>query len=258
MPVRFYKTVTVNGVELCSTLGCVVENDGFEMEPPEPITTYVDVPGRIDGPIDMSEAITGYPYFGHRTMKIAFIARANGREAGEKLLSRAASMLHNKRAEIQLGWDPGYTYKGRITVSTLVRNLKVVGFTMTAECEPYKYLRHVTVQEDCAGGKTLVLPCGDAPTVPTWTLFSRTSLNFGGTAYELDPGNYQLPDILLREGENYVYAYTEGRGNGSLRTYQECKNDSLTTWMNRTIADWIWKTKPTGGLVRADYEWKDL
>lgn len=258
MPARFYETITVDGVDLCDELDCVIEGGSFEMEPPEPVETWVEVPGRIDGPIDASEALTGYPTYGLREIKCNFLAVTGGREGGEALLSAAMGLLHHKSATLELSWDPGYTYKGRVSVSALRRELYVAGFTLSAKLAPYKFLRHVTVQENCAGGKTLVLPCGDAPTVPTWTFFSRTSLNFGGTAYEIGPGNYQLPGIVLRRGDNYVYAYTDGNGDGSLRYGYECESDTLLSWKDRTIADWIWKTRPTGGPVRADYDWKDL
>jgi len=258
MPVRFYNTITVDGTDICQALNCTIEGGSFEMEPPEPVQTWIDVPGRIDGPIDASEALTGYPCYGNREMKCNFLARKGSREDGEKLLSSAMSMLHHKHASLTLGWDPGYTYKGRVSVSALRREHGVAGFTLSAKLEPYKHKQHVTVQENCAGGRTLTLPCGDAPTVPYWTISSLTSLNFGGHAFELGPGNYQLPDILLRKGNNYVYAYTNGNGDGELRYGTECASDTLDSWKNRTIADWIWKTKPTGGPVRADYEWKDL
>lgn len=261
MPARFYNTVTVDGVEVCAALGCVIEYDSFEMDPPEAVTTFVDVPGRIDGPVDMSEALTGYPCYGARKMKVNFIAKAHGREAGEQLLSRAMSMLHHRRAEIQLGWDPGYTYTGRVSVSSLRRNLLVAGFTMEAVCEPYKTLRHVTVTEDCGGGVELELESGTAPVVPTWRLDTPTSIHMlgSGIAYDLPAGIYQLPDLVLRSGVNTVYVVSEGDlAPNSLRLGSEVASDTLDSWKNRTIADWIYKVRPAGGTVTVDYDWKDL
>lgn len=258
MPARFYETITVDGVDICDELDCVIEGGSFEMEPPEPVQTWVEVPGRIDGPIDASEALTGYPTYGVREMKCNFLARTGGREGGENLLSAAMRLLHHKSASLALSWDPGYTYKGRVSVSALRRELYVAGFTLSAKLEPYKFKQHVTVQENCAGGRVLVLPNGDAPTIPTWTIFEDTSLNYRGYVYSLTPGTYQLPEVVLRQGNNNVYAYTEGNGDGSLRYYSECKDDTLDSWKNRPIAEWIWKTAPTGGPVRADYDWKDL
>jgi len=260
MPARFYKTVSFNNVEICAALGCAIEYDGFDMEPPELIETWVSVPGRIDGPIDMTESLAGYPTFGTRTMNIHFIAKAKGREAGEKLLSAAQGMLHGKRGTIQLGWDPGYTYEGRVTVGTLVRNRDVAGFTMTAKCEPYKFKRHVTVSRNVAGGMWLELESGDAPVCPIWTASSKVELHQDGSPiyYELGKGVYRLPDIVLRKGTNRIYAYARGTG-GTPTTIGDFENDTISD-LTGSIADWLWEEddKPTGGQITVEYDWKDL
>lgn len=256
-----YRKVFFKDIDICALLGCRVEYDGFTMEPPELIETWVDVPGRVDGPIDMTEALAGYPTYKTRKMEISFIAETEGRQSGEQLLSHAQRALHGKRGEIQLSWDPGYTYTGRVTVKSLVRRLTVVGFTMVAECEPYKKLRHVTVTEECGGGVELELESGTAPVVPTWRLDTPASIHMlgSGIAYDLPAGIYQLPDLVLKSGVNTVYVVAEGKvTQANLRLGTEVASDTLNSWKNRTIADWIYKVRPAGGTVTVDYDWKDL
>ena len=259
MPDR-YGTVTFDGTDICSALGARIELDGFEMDPPEPVTTYVDVPGRIDGPIDMSEALTGYPTYKTREMRATFFALADGRTAGEQLLSRAFGMLHGKRGPITLSWDPGYTYTGRISIASVTRRREVVGFQMTATCEPYKFKRHVTVSRNVAGGMWLELESGDAPVCPIWTASSKVELHQDGSPiyYELGKGVYRLPDIVLRKGTNRIYAYARGTG-GTATTIGDFASDTISS-LTGSIADWLWEenAKPTGGALKVEYDWKDL
>ena len=255
-----YRTVEFDGSDVCSELGCRITLDGFEMDPPSVVESYVDIPGRIDGPIDMSEALTGYPTYGTREMKVTFFALADGRANGESLLTRAFGMLHGRRGEIVLSWDPDYTYFGRISIEAVTRHRKVVGFTMTAKCEPYKLKQHVSVTRNVAGGVWLELESGDAPVCPEWTIRQKTEIHKEGSniTYQLGRGRYRMPDLVLRKGTNRVYAYARGTG-GTATTIGDFASDAISD-LEGYIGDWLWEEgdKPTGGSITVEYDWKDL
>ena len=250
-------SVSFDGTDVCSALGCVLSD--VDMDPPKQKTSYVDVPGR-SGSYDLSEALTGYPTFQDRDMKLRFYALADGRTDGEQLLSAATGMLHGKRGEIELSWDPGYRYVGRLSVGSLVRYADAVGFEVSAKCEPYKYKTSWTGKTvDSAGGVWAEFPCGAKPVVPEWTIYGNTEIRQEGSdiTYMLGRGRYKLPDLLFTEGTNLVWLYSD-EGGGTPRTIGGTTPTDIASHADEEIGSIAWVTPPAGWNVKAEYEWGDF
>ena len=103
-----------------------------------PTTNYVAIPGREDGPIDMSEYLTGKMVYGDRSGSFEFYVD-NDHEYWETLRMKIVDYLHGKEMKMCLEDDPNYYYKGIFTFDEWKSeswNSKVV---ISYVLEPYKY-----------------------------------------------------------------------------------------------------------------------
>ena len=101
-------------------------------------TVFVDIPGRKDGPIDLSEYLTGEVVYTARSGSFEFYVD-NDHEYWEVIRSKIVAYLHGKRMKMCLEDDPGYYYEGRFSVPEWKSepwNSKVV---INYALGPYKY-----------------------------------------------------------------------------------------------------------------------
>ena len=87
---------------------------------PEPKKVTVDIPGR-NGLLDLSEAIRHFPVFNNRNGSIKFHV-LNGYNQWQILHEQIANYLHGKEIEMRLEDEPGWYYKGRVTVQDWTSN----------------------------------------------------------------------------------------------------------------------------------------
>lgn len=109
------------------------------IEPPEPYTNYVDIPGRTEGPIDLSEALTGGPSFNNSEGEWEFV-HMEGYQTRPALYSELKSFLHNKQVKIILEEDPAHYYIGRTTVGMPQTGKGNNAFSIAYNVRPVKYL----------------------------------------------------------------------------------------------------------------------
>ena len=101
-------------------------------------TNFVDIPGRRDGPIDLSEYLTGGILYGARSGSFQFIVD-NDHEYWENIRSSIVNYLHGKRMKMCLEDDPAYYYEGRFTVEEWASGASYSTVTINYAVEPYKY-----------------------------------------------------------------------------------------------------------------------
>ena len=82
----------VNGVDL-SVRFQIALIDGYELNPPEPKTYTVDIPGG-NGVIDLTEALTGDVAYNNRSQKFTFIC-INPNDF-EKVKTKISNFLHGR------------------------------------------------------------------------------------------------------------------------------------------------------------------
>lgn len=85
------------------------------IEPPEPYTNYVEVPGRSLGPIDLSEALGSGPSFNNSEGSWDFVSEIDYENRYE-LYQELKRFLHGRLMRITLEEDPLHYYTGRISV----------------------------------------------------------------------------------------------------------------------------------------------
>jgi len=108
------------------------------VEPPEPYTNYVEIPGRTEGPIDLSEAVAGRPTYKNSQGQWEFYV-SDDSYPRMVLYDMLKKFLHGQKMKIQFEDDPGHTYEGRITVSAPNTGKENTSFTMRYTIAPFRY-----------------------------------------------------------------------------------------------------------------------
>ena len=108
------------------------------IEPPEPYTNYAEVPGRTDGPIDLSEVLTGGPSFQNSEGSWEFVLM-DGFYSRADLYHVLKAFLHGKQAKIILEEDSSHYYYGRITVGIPKTGKSNSVFTIGYNVRPVRY-----------------------------------------------------------------------------------------------------------------------
>lgn len=105
---------------------------GVQIGLPTVKTQTVSVPG-ADGELDLTDALTGEPVFGNRTikLKLSFCPR------GSFDFYAFAAAVHGKRKKLELDGRDGY-YIGRCTVGTPDTSLDRTIFDLTINADPYR------------------------------------------------------------------------------------------------------------------------
>lgn len=186
-------------------------------------TNYVDVPGRRQGPLDLSAALTdGDPVYGSRPLTATFESSEGTRLEREARISAMVNDLDGLRFNIVLPDDPHHYIVGRVSVAKLYNDLAHASVKVTATCEPWRYNEAETVVALTAAATTktaTLLNSGRLAVVPLLEVRGGdVVLVYGAYSWGLSAGAYALPDLLLQRGDNVV-TYS---GAGALTfTYRE-------------------------------------
>lgn len=198
---------------------------GWEFPEPAPIENLVDVPGRIQGPLDFSTALTnGEPRFGARSFRATLESSEGDRQARASRISDMVNQLHGQRVNIVLPDRPNHYAVGRLSVRELYNDPAHAAVEVLATCEPWLYALDETVVPltAVATEKTATLRnSGAMPVVPLVTISGQDAavqLRYGVNIWTLSAGVYKLPALRLTPGD-HVVTYS---GTGSaIITYRE-------------------------------------
>lgn len=199
--------------------------------PPEVKTNYVDLAG-VDGQVDLSESLTGYPLYNSRSGSFEFYVYG-GESYGSwsKRYSEIMAYLHNRRMKAVLEDEPEYYYEGRFSVSQWQSGQDWSGITIGYVVDPYKKALVGSLEEwlwdpfsfetgvinslkglGVSGSRTVTIAGGQQPVTPTFTASAAMSVTFNGATYSLIAGSSKVAKVVLREGTNTL-TFT---GNGTV------------------------------------------
>ncbi len=196
---------------------------GWSLSDPELVESFIDVPGRIDGPLDASTALTdGDPRYGQRELVATFESSEGTRLEREDRIRTMRNWLDGWRLDITLPDDPTHHVKGRVHVERIYNDLAHASVSVTAKCDPWLYNNTDTVvalQATEATQTATLINSGRRAVAPLLTVSGGTvNLVFGMASWALGEGVYQLPDLFLPQG-SHPLTYS---GTGSiLLTYRE-------------------------------------
>lgn len=202
-----------------------------EMDPPEVITHYVDIPG--GPPLDLSEAYGDVAY-GHREQVYELLLSARSPSAIEREKTRLSRLFHGRACDFTLSWDPGYTYHGRWTIDEYHNDRRAGTVKLHVVADPYKTAGEVTFRINGAGGVRVRLPSGRCRVQPTIELYRQSVVSYEGRTWRLDPGTWRLEDLWFHLGDNVLCVDTTPEySHATLDTYRD---DTLQAHASEMLA----------------------
>lgn len=212
-------------------LGLILQTVNMPM--PEPKVNTVEIPG-ADGVLDITSYF-GDVRFNNRIITMVF-TDPTPYFYRYRNQTHVAENLHGRTCRIVFDEDPEYYYQGRLRVEEFAMNPTTRTITITADCEPYKYLitegseawkwdpfsfvdgiirNYGDIEID---GETPVTVVGGWKAVhPTITSDSEltVSLDDSETAYTIKPGVNKVYNITITRGDHVLHF--DGHGTVSIR-----------------------------------------
>ena len=181
---------------------------------PETITKYVDVYG-VDGPLDLSEALTGQMMYKNRKGTWEFHIK-NYSDSWDNIIHRLANYIHGRRVVVRLEDDAWYYYMGRLELDKFSSAPDV---KINYNLEPYKYepstfqdwlwdpfnfengiireYKNLTVDNSLV----LTVPGSSRPCIPIITCSTAMTVTYQNHAYSLNAGDNRVTGILIGSDE---------------------------------------------------------
>lgn len=218
--------------------GFALQNNNYIGEP-EPITSYISVPGR-DGLIDASEAISGRVIY--KTRPLSFILGGiRPIKSWDTVISVLRNDINGKICKITIDNDKSHYWRGRVFIEGFDRMRDLGQFTLRMSAEPYKYNVESSIDPwlwdpfnfetgvvtnpeavKIDGEMTITIPAGHMLVSPEFILTeikSDVTVTYKGTEYPLVGANTRIPAILVNgdeevellfKGDAYVQVYFRG------------------------------------------------
>jgi phage-related protein len=184
---------------------------------PSPKTETIDIPGG-DGVLDLTDFF-GEVKYNNRELSFEFSTIVPQSEF-MALFSMVQNALHGQKMQIILDEDSEWYYTGRISVSEWKAEKSVGKITIDCDCEPYKTRLGDTEIFQMVSGteEKVILPNGRKTVVPLIDITGNINLTYGENFWALTEGRYELPAVILQNGDNEIIV--GGTGTATF-TYRE-------------------------------------
>lgn len=180
-----------------------------ELKSPDIKTYTVDIEG-INGVLDFTDFFGAVKYE-NRQLTFKFIAPKVEPQGFLYLYSLVQETLHGKKMQVILDDDPAWFYYGRVSINEWKSNKGVGEIVIEVDAEPFKQsISETSVTRSVNSSAGITLENDKMPVVPTITTNAEMLLDFGSYNEIFPAGTFQVPEIELGEGSNYVYV--EGTG----------------------------------------------
>lgn len=183
-----------NGVN-SKSLGIILTSKKIAM--PSVKSNYVEIDGR-DGAIDFTDYF-GNVRYNNRTITCDFVSKDRTIDKWQEI----ANKWHGKKGNISFSDDLDYHFVGRINLDVWNCNKSTGSFKATIVCDPYRYKNTLTTITK-ANNQTITLVNGAMPTVPKVKVTGTTTLTYGDYSVSISAGEWILPSLELKQGENQI------------------------------------------------------
>lgn len=206
----------------------------FMSTPPQVQERLVEIAGRADGPLDLTESLTGTRDYGRRVFSVPLVVRGASIQARDAAANEVAASLDGIRARFRLSWEDSRQYTGRFMVDSITAlSMAKSMVQVTIYADPFATVAHAANEVDGWGGAWHVLTCGDCPQHPTITCRRQTYVESeDGYGVTLEPGTWRIPYITLTKGENLLYVRTT---KPKTRTWADLAS---STWASKAGDSW--------------------
>lgn len=185
----------------------------------EPVTNLVEIPGRVDGPLDASTALTGDIQYQPRTLEVTLESSEGTRQDRKKKIDYMVNKLHGQRVKIWLPDDGLHYLLGRLSIKEEYNDHAHASITVLATCEPWRYDNDETVVDLTIPNSTtsFTLSNDRRPVSPVITVQGLLKLVIDGSTYTLNSGTFKHPDLLLKQGGQTIKVYGSGSATFTYR-----------------------------------------
>lgn len=187
---------------------------------PEPVTNLVDAPGRVDGPLDFSTALTGDIRYSTRPLEVRLESSEGSRLDRQARIDDLVNRFHGQRVNVWLPDDASRYLVARLSVFPEYNDLAHAAVVITGTCEPWRYDNQETVVSVTAQGEevqVVTLTNDRRPVCPMIDVLGEVRVEYNGGSFALSEGLYKLPDIILTKGENVVHVFGTGSATFTYR-----------------------------------------
>lgn len=206
------KGVRFNNLHSYNEWGLILSEK--ELKSPDIKTYTVELEGS-NGILDFTEFFGAVKYE-NRQLTFRFIKPNITPDGFLLLFSLVQNALHGKKMQVILDDDPAYFYYGRVSINEWKSNKGVGEIVIEVDAEPFKQsITETVVTQTVKGSAGITLDNDKMPVVPTITTNAEFLLDFGSYNEIFPAGTFQVPEIELGEGSNYIYV--EGTGTITFR-----------------------------------------
>lgn len=218
--------VTINGLHSWDDLALILTS--AEIGQPEPITHFIEVPGR-PMPIDATDAVYGGVKYKSRQISLTFAVEHSFQQF-HQAYSRLANLWHGKKAKVSFDTDPNSYYMGRAAVSAEKTSKGLDQISVVITAEPFKYYIQkptgdylwddINFEQDILQNfQNIAIPAntaaevsvtaGDRPLTPTVTTTKAMQVTAKGKIYSTTANEpLELPIVLYRETVSFSVTST--------------------------------------------------
>lgn len=235
--------------------------DDYKLNPPEPKTYSVDIPGG-DGNIDLTEALMGDTAYKNRNQEFTMVVPdLEDEHTFEERKTEVSNYIHGRAFDYRLTMDPGYIYHGRFTIeenSHTAYSSGILGsFKIKVDANPYKSKGKLTFHLNATGGKMFRLPSGRKKVHPVIECTRPCSVQFDNKVTRFGAGSYRLNDVLFEEGYNNIYINSYELNSVIWSELAKGKPLALT-WADAKQKRWDDIQRLNYDTPNAPRSWKDL
>ena len=174
--------------------------------PPTPKYEKISIDGR-DGEIDLSRALTGEIKYKNTDASYSFLLSKGTQAEREELLSEIINFVHGQILNIIEPDDQYHYIVGDCTVENVVNNKAYASFTVSADCEPYRYAieetnRYISLTSSITD--IVITNTGTKILIPTLTVNGSVNLTVGSSSVALSSGQYKLTSLKLKPGATTI------------------------------------------------------
>lgn len=119
-----------------------------QIPPPAPNTNIINIPGRVEGPLDMSRVPFGYLTYGRITGSWGFICVEEHKMDRAEIYEAMRKWLHGRETTVRTEDDPFHYYKGRFTISEPSSGENTFEISIGFDLEPRRWDLNGTEDED--------------------------------------------------------------------------------------------------------------
>jgi hypothetical protein len=119
------------------------------------------------------------------------------------MINTIVNAIHGKTCKIILPDDLEHYLIGRCSVSDVTNDRAFGSFTVSADCDPFRYSVYETKRTIDLTNTPVAIALsnsGRKTIIPTLVVENTASISFGNTDLSLGAGTYQIPALKLASG----------------------------------------------------------